>query len=1131
MTTDGPTHCEHCRFPNAARATFCEQCGQPLLRTCPKCGARPSASARFCVECGTAQDAAGSSPSRLASPVAYTPSHLAERILTSRAAIEGERKQVTVLFADLRSSLELLTNQDPEEARRLLDAVVQHMMDAVHHYEGTVNQVLGDGIMALFGAPLGHEDHAVRASYAALRMQEQVRRFAENVWRSEGISIQIRVGLNSGEVVVRSISTDLHIDYSAIGSTTHLAARMQQLAVPGTILATGDTFRLVEGLVAVTPLGPITVKGLASPLNVYEITGPGRARSRFQAASGRGFTQFVGRESEMEQLDRIRRHLDVGHGQVVGIVGEPGVGKSRLLMEFTRAPDLEGTLVLESAATPYGRDGLHGPITSLLRSYFGLEDSDDPSTATRRVTDALIAIDEALLAIRPALLALLSVPVDDSGWLALDASQRRQRTLDAVRLLLFRESRRRPVVVVVDDVQWVDPETQALLDALVDTLPAARVMLLVAYRPEYQHAWANRASYTQLRLDRLSPSSVEALFDSLVGTDSSLAPLKEYLIERTEGNPFFLEECVRSFVETGVLIGPRGARRRALEVDGIHVPVPDTVEAVLAARIDRLSPEHKRLLQSAAVIGREVPFALLEAVTGEADVGTRPGLAVLQSGEFLYESRMIPDLQYMFKHALTQEVAYKALLQERRLPLHGQVVAGLERLYADNLFPHLDRLSYHAFRGELWEKAATYSRRAGSKAIARSASRQAVLCFEQALAALGHLEESRETTEQSLDVHLDLQSALVPLGHLERMLESLRAAERLAERLGEQSRLGRVYAYMAHCFWWSGEPARAVESCQRSLAIAAECGDSGLAMVSNVRLGQASFALGRYRQVVQACQAALDILGAESIGNVFDLPAMPAVVSLSFMGRCQALLGDFPVGVETAKQAGKVAEQAEHPYSMVIAYWALGDIYITQGRCEPAIGLLEQAARMCSAGKFALMVPIVNRLLGEAYCLWGRGDEGVRLLEGAVQDLAAVKYMPALPGAYASLSEGYLLAGRFGEALRAAQQARELSTAHEQEATEAAVVRILGEIGLARSSAPDETKAFFSEAWARAERLENRPLMARCALGLSRAERGLGEPGPALEHLGVAVQMLAEMGMTRWLHEAQAHRASLTSTE
>jgi len=447
------------------------------------------------------------------------------------------------------------------------------------------------------------------------------------------------------------------------------ACHSSKQRLPGTILATADTFRLVEGLVEVTPLGPITVKGLASPLNVYEITGPGRARSRFQAASGRGFTQFVGRESEMEQLDRIRRNLDVGHGQVVGIVGEPGVGKSRLLMEFTRAPDLEGTLVLESAATPYGRDGLHGPITSLLRSYFGLEDSDDPSTATRRVTDALIAIDEALLAIRPALLTLLNVPVDDSGWLALDASQRRQRTLDAVRLLLFRESRRRPVVVVVDDVQWVDPETQALLDALVDTLQAARVMLLLAYRPEYQHAWANRASYTQLRLDRLSPSSVEALFDSLVGTDSSLAPLKEYLIERTEGNPFFLEECVRSFVETGVLIGPRGARRRALEVDGIHVPVPDTVEAVLAARIDRLSPEHKRLLQSAAVIGREVPFALLEAVTGEADVGTRPGLAVLQSGEFLYESRMIPDLQYMFKHALTQEVAYKALLQERRLPL------------------------------------------------------------------------------------------------------------------------------------------------------------------------------------------------------------------------------------------------------------------------------------------------------------------------------------------------------------------------------------------------------------------------------------------------------------------------------
>jgi tetratricopeptide (TPR) repeat protein len=523
------------------------------------------------------------------------------------------------------------------------------------------------------------------------------------------------------------------------------------------------------------------------------------------------------------------------------------------------------------------------------------------------------------------------------------------------------------------------------------------------------------------------------------------------LIDRTEGNPFFIEECVRAFVETGVLVGPRGARRRALEVEGIRVP--DTVEAVLAARIDRLSPEHKRLLQSAAVIGREVPFALLETVTEEADVDIRPGLAVLQSGEFLYESSMIPDLQYMFKHALTQEVAYKALLQERRLPLHGQVVAGLERLYADNLFPHLERLSYHAFRGQLWEKAATFSRRAGSKAIARSASRQAVVCFEQALAALGHLEESRRAHGTGPGRAPDLQSALVPLGHLERMLESLRAAERLAERLGGQSRLGRVHAYMAHCFWWAGEPARAVESCQRSLAIAAESGDSGLAMVSNVRLGQASFALGRYRQVVQ-CAASLRRSGREGQEPLPLSGIAPTgrIVTCRPSEARSGARGDFRVGVETGKHAGKLAEQAEHPYSMVIAYWALGDIYVTQGRCEPAIDLLEQAARMCTAGKFALMVPIVDRHLGEAYCLSGRGDEGVRLLEAAVQDLAAVQFMPALPGAYASLGEGYLMVGRLEEARRTAERARELCIAHEQEATEALASLAQGSAWLSRES-------------------------------------------------------------------------------
>ena len=391
-------------------------------------------------------------------------------------------------------------------------------------------------------------------------------------------------------------------------------------------------------------------------------------------------------------------------------------------------------------------------------------------------------------------------------------------------------------------------ETQALLDALVDTLPAARVMLLVAYRPEYQHAWANRASYTQLRLDRLSPSSVETLFDSLVGTDSSLAPLREYLIERTEGNPFFIEECVRAFVETGVLVGPRGARRRASRWTGIHAPVPDTVEAVLAARIDRLSPEHKRLLQSAAVIGREVPFALLEAVTG-GRTWHPAGSGRLQSAEFLYESRMIPDLQYMFKHALTQEVAYKALLQERRLPLHGQVVAGLERLYADNLFPHLERLAYHAFRGELWEKAATFSRRAGSKAI-REARRARAGPLLRAGAGCARTISSRNRDEHGavLDVHLDLQ---VPSCRSDTSSECFGSLARPGLwRSGWAKRAGWVGVYRAWptASWWAGERLRgesmsAIAGHRRGMR-GLRAGD-GL----HVRLGQASFALGRYRQV------------------------------------------------------------------------------------------------------------------------------------------------------------------------------------------------------------------------------------------------------------------------------------------
>jgi class 3 adenylate cyclase len=624
-------------------------------------------------------------------PLTYTPSYLAEKILTSRSALEGERKQVTVLFADLKGSMELLADRDPEEARQLLDPVLECMMTAVHRYEGTVNQVMGDGIMALFGAPVAHEDHAVQACYATLHMQEAIGRYAEALRRQQGLDVQIRVGLNAGEVVVRSIGNDLHMDYTAVGQTTHLAARMEQLARPGTALLTADTLRLVEGYVEITPLGPVPVKGLPEPVEVYELLRAGPVRSRLQAAVARGLTRFVGRDTELEQLRQALARAGAGQGQVVAGIGEAGVGKSRLLYEFTRSHHTHGWLLLASNSVSYGKATAYLPMLDLLRGYFQIEPQDDARRRREKVTGKLLTLDRALEPTLPAFLALLEVPVEDPQWQAFDPPQRRQRTLEAIKHLLLRESQVQPLCLVFEDLHWIDTETQALLDSLVESLPTARLLLLVNYRPEYQHIWGSKTYYTQLRLDPLPPARADEFLQALLGDDASLAPLTQLLIARTQGNPFFLEESVRTLVETEVLVGERGAYRLAQPLESLQVPA--TVQAVLAARMDRLSPEEKRLLQTAAVIGTEVPWALLQAIADETDEALHRGLAHVQAAEFLYETSLFPERVYTFKHALTHEVAYGGLLRERQRLLHSRIVAAIEQYYADRLADQVERAS------------------------------------------------------------------------------------------------------------------------------------------------------------------------------------------------------------------------------------------------------------------------------------------------------------------------------------------------------------------------------------------------------------------------------------------------------
>jgi len=1116
--------CPRCQHENLAGMRFCGQCAAPLGAICASCGATNPPDNKFCGQC--AAPLPTPVQAHYTSPESYTPKHLAEKILTSRAALEGERKQVTVLFADMKGSMELIADRDPEEARKLLDPVVERMMEAVHRYEGTVNLVMGDGIMALFGAPLACEDHAVRACYAALRMQETVKRYADSIWRAEGIPLQIRVGLNSGEVVVRSIRSDLHMDYSAIGQTTHVAARMEQMALPGSILLSAETLTLAEGYVEVRSLGPLPVKGLEVPLEVYELTGATTVRSRFQTSAARGLTRFVGRETELEQLRQALERVRAGHGQVVAVVGEAGVGKSRLYWEFTHSHRAQGWLILESGSVSYGKATNYLPTIDLLRAYFTIESTDDPRKIREKVTGKLLSLDRQLEPCIPPILWLLDVPIEDESWARLDPPQRRQRILDGIKRLLLRESQVQPLMVLFEDLHWIDAETQALLDSLVDSLPTARVLLLVNYRPEYRHGWGSKTYYRQLQIDPLPPESAEALLDALLGSDSTLAPLKRLVIERTEGNPFFIEESVRSLVETGVLAGERGAYRLTRAVQGLQIP--STAQAMLAARIDRLAPEDKRLLQAAAVIGIDVPFTLLQAVADEPEDRLRRGLAQLQATEFLYETHLFPDLEYTFRHALTHEVAYGSLLAERRRTLHARIVETIERLYSDRLAEQIERLAHHAFKGELWDKALIYLRQAGAKAFARSTNREAAVYFEQALMALKRLPETREALEHAIDLRFDLRNSLLPLAEFERISQYLRDAEGLARTLDDPQRLGWTYAYMSSHLLQTGYPTEAFTCAQRIQAFAETLENVPLTVAANFYLGWACADSGDYRRAGGFLRKTVELLEGDLYRERLGHNAFPAVLSRSWLAVVLAERGDFVEGIARGEEGVRISEMLDHQFSLLVACMGLGHLNGVKGELGQAVRVLERGLTLSHDWNFILFSPSVEGRLAHVYAQSGRVIEGLALLQQALTTIESTGPAGDLSLVLVYHGEACLLADRLEEALVSAGRALTLARERGQRGYEAYALRLLGEIAIHHDRPEiDEAADHLSQALALATELGMRPLVGHCYLGLGKLYRRTGDRPKADEYLTTATTMYREMGMRFWLERAEAELGPL----
>jgi class 3 adenylate cyclase/tetratricopeptide (TPR) repeat protein len=1111
--------CPACNALTRPGATFCGACGAPLARTtCAGCATELPASARFCPACG--RSVAEAPTHRFGTPDTYTPRRLADRILTDRRSLEGERKLVTVLFADLRGSMELIVDRDAEHARRVLDEVLELMMEAVHRYEGTVNQVMGDGIMALFGAPVAHEDHAVRACYAALRMQEHVQRWAVKMRSEVGIAVAIRVGLNSGEVLVRAIGSDLAMDYTAVGRPTHLAARFEQMATPGTTLLSRETLTLAEGFIETRALGPVPVRGLDDPVELFELLGASSLRTRFQRAAAQGFTRFVGRDPEVAALHRAAAEAARGHGRAVAVVGEAGVGKSRLVWEVSRTLDGRGWRVFEGRCVSSGRSSAYVPVVEMLGVYFDVQAADDGSAMRQKIARRLLELDPSLAFYLPAFLALFDVPTEDQRWQDLDPLERRRETMDAVRRLLVRESRLRPVLAVFDDLQWVDAETQALLDAAIEATRGAALLLVLGSRPEYNAPWTAHPHCEKLRLEPLSPAGADLLLDALLGPSPDLAPLRRLLQERAEGNPFFVEESVAMLAADGVLAGERG--RYVLARAPSVIRIPETVRAVLAARIDQLEPEDKGVLEASAVIGKDVPLRILQAVAELPDERLHASIARLQNAEFLYEARLFPEIEYVFKHPLTHEIAYNALAQERRRAMHCRVVATLERQFdAARLDERVSTLAYHAFHGGLWQESVTWLRRAGAKAALRSASAEAVARFEQALEALSHLPSSRPNIVTAMDLRFELRNPLFLLADLPRALAVLEEVRAMAESIGDEDRLGRACSFMANAHFMLGAPERGLELAVRAREIGDRTGDAALLAFTWCHLGQLQYVKGDHAAAVASMARCTEGLAAEEVPSRRTIVQLYTVVALCFVALAEANRGRFAEATAAGERCAGIAEESNAPFYRALGSWALGTARLIRGDAREAVALLEQARADCDRAEIRSIRPWIVGDLGLALLLAGRDDEATSALQAAVEEGAALRLLAGQSRRLEHLAQAYLRAGRLAEATETARQAVAMAKDHGEQGFRAWALHTQAGVAAARGDA-ETAPALLAETLALATETEMVPLAARCHLDAAVLCARGGDRGEAVRRVGVAIGMFRDAGMPMWLERSEA---------
>jgi len=972
------------------------QCGTPLAIACASCGAELLAGARFCVSCGNPVAVPGAGdgdaePVATPAPRSYTPRHLAEKILKTRGAIEGERKQVTVLFADIKESMNLAEQIDAEAWHGILDGFFSILSAGVHRFEGTINQYTGDGVMALFGAPIAHEDHAHRACFAALHLSDELSRYADELRRTHGMNFSARMGINSGEVVVGRIGDDLRMDYTAQGHTVGLAARVEQLAAPNSAYLTANTATLVDGYFRMRDLGEFAIKGVREPLHVHQLEGVGEARTRLDVSRSRGFSRFVGRESEMATLDKALADVEAGESRVVGVIAEAGAGKSRLCYEFIERCKARNIPIFEAHCVSHGEMMPFLPILELLRNYFGVTDQDSDQTARDKIAGRLLLLDEGLKPTLPHIFDFLGVADGNARGPQLEPHERQKLLSHGLRKIMESgaEQSSTTSVILFEDLHWIDGGSDAFLADMVSMIENTCELVVVNSRPGYTAEWMKLPTYTQIDLEPLDQEAISALLRDLLGADPTVRGLADRIGEETGGNPFFVEEMVRALLESEMLQGTRGAYRLANPYE--KIVIPQSVHGVLAARIDRLDERHKAVLETAAVVGKSFSERLLRDATEEDDETFAEALAVLTDGEFIEQTQAYPEVEYAFHHPITQEVSYGTQLADRRVATHRRVAMAVENDSCNKCDSNAAVLAHHwEGAGELLP-AVKWSKRAAEWAATRDLG-EAQRHWRKVCELL---EKCDECTE-SVPVAIAAREALIEVGWklgapLAEAANLFEEGKGIAERSGDRAGLARLTAAFAMARLFTGEVEQGLEGLNDATEIADTTDDTELKTLLQGRLAYLHLLAGHLEKSVCHVDTAIALVRSGAAKGLGQFPDPESYVR-------------WLEGVRTLPQT------------------YMGDLDGASRELEriiPAVSEEANAANRATAKGFLVTVA------------WFKGDTEAALANSREQlQLAEKLQTPALiSGAYDSVCVAYTMAGRYDEAVQAGERA--LSSARE----------------------------------------------------------------------------------------------------